>query len=227
MNDVYNKFSLVDFLAYLLPGIYLLLVLVAWILVGFCDTLSLENINEKLAGLSSTFLLVLSSFTIAVAYLLGCFSSSFVLELESWLQHKVGKVKSSNQLRKREKNCAQIKEVLETYFQLKPSDIADVEYVGRSIVYEKAPACSQLLARQSSVRQLRRNCVVPTALLSLLFFVLALLYVSWKFAIIGFVLIILLRQLVVSAHSNRISEIRETRTALVGIVGIGNGVKDD
>jgi len=216
VTDLYNKFSLVDFLAYLLPGIYLLAVLTAWIPIIYGDG-QLVTMLQVLKDLPGAFLIIGSSGVLGITYLLGCLSSSFILELEPFLNKIVDKTASKSRLSEKDAACKSISNILQKKFGIESVDLDDAEYVGRSLVYENAPACSQLIARQSSVRQLRRNCIFPTLVLAAAIFILSVLNCSWGLIVLGFFVLVIARQLTISALSNRISEIREIFTALVAL----------
>jgi hypothetical protein len=135
-----------------------------------------------------------------------------------------GKERKRKRTEEEEKLCQKIETVLESKFDIEKTCLeAGAEYIGRSIVYSQAPACAHLLARQSSVRQLRRNCVLPTLLLAGAFVFLGPQNSPFYFFTF-FMLLMLFRQLIVSALSNRVSEIRETLTALVAITA-SNGAE--
>jgi hypothetical protein len=213
MDNIYNKFSLVDFLAYLLPGMYLLLVVLSGIHLLKPEFLMLRMNHAELP----TAIVWLGSIAfLALAYLFGCFSSSFVLEIEAFLRRLAGKLTRKNYGEEEKDLRLKMKELLEDQFQLRSAGDYP-EYIGRSIAYERTPACAPLLARQSSVRQLRRNCVVPTALLVLMLGYLSVQYCAPFYYVSLAFAVLLLRQLVISSHSNRVSEMRETYTALLAL----------
>lgn len=216
MTNLYNKFSLVDFLAYLLPGIYLLVVLAAWIPVIYGDS-QLTIMLQVIKDLPSAVLIIGSTGVLGIAYLLGCLSSSFILELEPYLYDIADMTATKSRLSEKDAACERVSNILEKKFGIEGTDLDDAEYVGRSLVYEIAPACSQLIARQSSVRQLRRNCIFPTLFLAAAVFTLSGKNHSWGLIALGVFLLVVARQLLISALSNRMSEIRETFTALVAM----------
>jgi hypothetical protein len=222
MTNIYNKFSLLDFLAYLVPGMYFLAVIVFWFIIIFLGSTQLDQHLESLSDLPSTIQILGSTMAIGTMYLLGSFSSSFMLEFEPILQLLAAPCRKRTKEEK--KLCQKIETVLESKFDIEKTCLeAGAEYIGRSIVYSQAPACAHLLARQSSVRQLRRNCVLPTLLLAGAFVFLGPQNSPFYFFTF-FMLLMLFRQLIVSALSNRVSEIRETLTALVAITA-SNGAE--
>jgi hypothetical protein len=151
--DFSNRFSLVDFLAYLFPGIVGTL--------GLYILLLLTPLQDPLrrfpTGLTTGVLFLTVSFILGVIF--SGFSELAVKRRRSKIREEL---KSSMPLTCFEKDLAR---AFQDIFHLPPdSEVRwsrDHIYVCRSLVVEKMPNCAQLIQRQNGLRQLRMNLIFP------------------------------------------------------------------
>ncbi|GAM10755.1 hypothetical protein OR1_03052 [Geobacter sp. OR-1] len=171
MQSITSKFSLKDFIAYLFPGLTWLLSLFVTLSVnkGFRDIfLNTEYINKFIAA--AIF------YCIPLAYLLGAIASSVGHVLEDLLI-KICEIpiKSTN---KEKKKTDDEKEKIDAFFYV-VNDVLNVKidkdsinkstdlirsnyfYLARTFVGELLPYSLEHSERQDTVRQMRRNSLVP------------------------------------------------------------------
>lgn len=151
--DIGSRFSLVDFFAYLFPGMAGMLgVLVLLLLTPLRGTLHFLSVDL------STGVLFLS-----MSFIMGIIFSGFSEIAIKWRKPEIrSTIKASIQL-------ANFKgEILEAFrgaLELNRDDkvqwSSEHFYLCRSLVLEKMQSCAQLIQRQSGLRQLRMNMTFP------------------------------------------------------------------
>jgi len=145
-----NKFSLVDFLAYFFPGgltaIGLTLLL---LLTPIFDKVPLLKIDWLVAGI----LLVIISYSIGVIF------SGFAEIIEFRIAIKrTPRIKATIPLPELEDDIIQsVKELLEKPKEYKLDWSASHYYVCRSYLWKYAPEVTEIMVRETSMRQLRLN----------------------------------------------------------------------
>lgn len=184
MKEVSFNFSLTDFLAYLFPGTVTL--------VAIAGFLSLTPFKELLFTIKTD--IFTGIILIALAYSIGVIISSLTINYESKFYEFILKLKRKKNDSSNESAASLSRpqpEIFETEiinafnntFKIKinngePGDktsgqdvaakwTSDHFFAARSLVREKIPTCSMAIERQSSLRQMRRNSIIPVLLLGI------------------------------------------------------------
>ncbi len=151
--DISNRFSLVDFLAYMFPGVvgtlglYILLLLTP-----------LKDILQHLSADLATGILFL-----IVSFILGIVFSGFSEMAIKWREpEERSRIKSSIPLSNFEDDIVSaFGNILKPNQENATQWSKDQFYLCRSLVFEKMPNCTQLIQRQIGLRQLRMNLAFP------------------------------------------------------------------
>ncbi len=212
--DISSRFSLIDFLAYLFPGMLGTL--------GIYLLLFLTPLKDTLANLPKDF--TVGILFLALSYVLGVIFSGFAeLLMREWKIRRHGGLKERINLQGFE---GEVSQAFKNIFEITKEDEANWSiahyYLCRSLVLEYMPKAAQVIERQSSLRQLRMN-MIPSILIWLA------VGASWGYKILGdlttwgIVLIvfsvslssIILIIIVNRMNSNEEREVRETLTAFI------------
>jgi len=226
MKETYANFSLTDFLAYLFPGIVMVLALAALLL--------LTPASQKLMCIPLN--LATGAVGITLAYFLGVIVSSFTYPLERLLYMVLRKRDpiESIQLPGFEK---QVRSAFQQFVGVDTDWSQYHFFVARSLLGELAPRAAAAAERQNSLRQLRRNSLVPVLFLAAAGVCWGLSVRSWNEAdasygmglvvlsIVGWVFITYFL-IAVGMHRNRSREVREICSALLVLQKIIESKKD-
>lgn len=151
--DIGSRFSLVDFFAYLFPGVAGTLgVLVLLLLTPLRGTIHLLPVDLRTGILF-----------VAVSFIMGVIFSGFSEIAIKWRKSDVrSRIKASIELPHFKND---ILEAFRSAFELNRDEKLQWSkehfYVCRSLVLEKMQNCGQLIQRQSGLRQLRMNMSFP------------------------------------------------------------------
>lgn len=151
--DISSRFSLIDFFAYLFPGIAGTLGLLMLLLL----TPLKSTFNLLSADLSSGILFL------TVSFIMGVVFSGFSEIAIKWREPEArASIKSSIPFNSFQNDLL---EAFRDELKLNRDDNVqwsrDHFYLCRSLVFEKMQNCSQLIQRQSGLRQLRMNMTFP------------------------------------------------------------------
>lgn len=151
--DISSRFSIVDFFAYLFPGI-----------AGALGVYALLS----LPPLKSTFHLVTSDLTagiifLTVSFIMGVIFSGFSEIAIKWREPETrADIKTSIPFTHFHEDIYKaFQDVLKLDQPGKEQWSREHFYMCRSLVFEKMQSCAQLIQRQSSLRQLRMNMTCP------------------------------------------------------------------
>ena len=151
--DISSRFSLIDFFAYLFPGI-----------AGTLGLLVLLSLTP-LKGTFNVFSTDLSAgiLFLAVSFIMGVVFSGFSEIVIKWREPKArANIKTSTQLDNFQKDILDaFRDVLKLNRDEKLQWTRNHFYLCRSLVFEKMQNCAQLIQRQSGLRQLRMNMTFP------------------------------------------------------------------
>lgn len=154
MKEDSFKVSLSDFLAYLFPGVIMLLSLAAF--------LRLSRFKYLLYEIPQT--LGTALVLVACAYFAGVAVSSLTVVFETILKRLIRPVRSLSS-RVILKGCEGFSGDVEAAFNHtfgKHGEWSETHfYIARALVHEKMPNCAAIADRQNSLRQIRRNSVLP------------------------------------------------------------------
>ncbi len=161
IDDLTSTMTLMDFLAYLFPGINLLIAI--WIIlttVGVLDSNGLSDLSAAsgiIYGVAGT----------AMSYFLGAVVSSLVHDGEKWLYKRLG-MKDP-----RGAPTDAMNELMEGGWDSDPAAAFNAIfgvtgnwnesrfYISRAIVAERLPQVAAFGERQNMLRQFRRNSIIP------------------------------------------------------------------
>jgi len=208
------SFSLSDFLAYVFPGTLLLLAVTALLRLSPFKHLLTEVPLNIVTGLMLA----------ACAYVAGASLSSLMVSVERYLDmiFKFSNPTNSIQLKGFED---EVQKAFDDIFGKHGVWSANHFYIARALIREKMPYCAAVIDRQDSLRQIRRNSVLP-----ILFLGLAGVGSGIKVCVegtfylwgVGIILISLLSSCWVvksiiknGMHSNRRREVREVCSSLL------------
>ncbi len=151
--DISNRFSLVDFLAYLFPGIAGTL--------GLYILLLLTPLKDTLRHLSAD--LATGILFLTVSFILGIVFSGFSeMAIKRRDPEVRDRIKSSVPLAKFEGDIVSaFRDMLKSDQENAALWSTDQFYLCRSLVFEKMPNCAQVIQRQIGLRQLRMNLTFP------------------------------------------------------------------
>lgn len=154
MNNLSFSFSLVDFLAYVFPGIVIILAI-------FIITLFIPQCKEVISNIEITW--VIGLIGIAIAYLFGMLSSNvfFLLGFEKRRFVKGTDIENplSNPLLEDFRN--DIRSAYNQLFGECNTWSRKQYYLIRSVVREQAPQSAEYANRQNSLRHMRKNSIIP------------------------------------------------------------------
>lgn len=178
MQGITSKFSLKDFVAYLFPGLTWLLAIIAMLATNDQIRSSMGSVSE-IEGFSIVAIL----FGVPVSYLLGAVASSIASPFEKVIIYITKKVellylsyRSNNNGISEEKyssrilwEYSEVRLLLRESFKGMPEFNLIVDkikdnnlyYVARTLVGESIPSVIDSSARQDSLRQMRRNSIIP------------------------------------------------------------------
>lgn len=155
MKDSFD-FSLMDFLAYLFPGTMMILVIAVFIRIspfrGLLDHISLN--------------LVVGIVLIASAYCVGVSISSAMVSIEAPLRKYFHLSNPIERVPLRQFENDVINAFAQTFGD-HGAWSEDHFYLARTLVCEKLPRCAATIERQASLRQIRRNMVMPVLFLGI------------------------------------------------------------
>jgi hypothetical protein len=151
--DFSNRFSLVDFLAYLFPGVVATL--------GLYILLLLTPLKDMLRHLSAD--LATGILFLIVSFILGVVFSGFSEIAIKWREPEDrARIKSSIPLVNFENDIVSaFRDILKPNQENAAQWSKEQFYLCRSLVIERMPNCAQLIQRQIGLRQLRMNLAFP------------------------------------------------------------------
>ena len=217
MKESYMKFSFNDFLAYLFPGTVMLLSIIFTLLLTPAKQILVEIPYNFASG---TIAVILAYFT---GVIVSSFTYSFEDKIYKLLKHS-DPIDSVQLPGFEEKVKSTFDEVFGNHGEWGRNHF----FISRSIIRELAPQAAEAAGRQNTLRQLRRNSIIPIWFLCLsgclwgyhhAFLINHWLNHFWGvFLIITSVVscvIITYFLIAVGMHRNRKREVREICTAII------------
>lgn len=155
MKDSFD-FSLMDFLAYLFPGTMMILVIALLI--------KISSLGQILYQIRLNF--VVGVILIASAYCVGVSISSAMASIENFLLKffRLSDPIETIPLRAFDED---VSKAFDNTFGNHGPWSKDHFYLARTLVCERLPECAATLERQASLRQIRRNLVIPVFFLGI------------------------------------------------------------
>jgi uncharacterized membrane protein YhaH (DUF805 family) len=151
--DIINRFSLVDFLAYLFPGIIGSLGIVMLLLLTPLQDEVSSAANNITAGI----------LFLTASYIVGVLIAGFSEIVTKWRgAQRFGELQSSIPLPGFEDDILRtFQAVFEQASESKVQWTRTHFYLCRALVHERMPGAAQVVQRQSGLRQLRMNLIFP------------------------------------------------------------------
>jgi hypothetical protein len=146
-----------DFLAYLFPGTVTLIALAA--------AVSLSPFRRLLTGMSAN--VVTGFLLVALSYFAGTVISSLTYNLEARFRRHF-KLQDPRTEIPLDSFRIEIQVAFQEIFGVEWGCSVDHFYLARSLIRERMPSSMRVIDRQSSLRQLRRNSIIPTVLLGVI-----------------------------------------------------------
>lgn len=214
MKEDSFSFSLTDFLAYLFPGIIML--------VAIAVLIRLSPYKYLLAEIPSN--IITGVFLIACAYFVGISISSLMGSLQKPLDKFFDAYNPTSEIPLTNFED-DVKKAFINIFGDHGEWSRSHLYLARTLIREKMPKCVSVIERQSSLRQIRRNIVLPVLFLGVIGIIAGIKMivnakqVGWGMSVIlisSFGAYVIARTLIKNGtHANRKREVREVCCGLV------------
>ncbi|HXQ36282.1 MAG TPA: hypothetical protein VN843_19880 [Anaerolineales bacterium] len=217
MKEYSFNFSITDFLAYLFPGSLMILAVAAFLRI----TPFKEVVYQLPLNIVTGLLLV------ALAYFVGIAVSSVTGSLEKSIDRVFGSRDPVDQIQAIGIE-GQVKEAFDELFGNLGEWSANHFYISRLFIMEHMTNCARVIERYGSLRQMRRNSILPVMVWGLLGVGCGLKIILehsyqptyvWGIGLVGFSIlgsVVLIRNLVkVGMYKNRAREIREVCCCLL------------
>jgi hypothetical protein len=154
--DLSKQFSLADFLAYFFPGLFAT--------IGIFLLLLVTPVQSTLASISTDF--ITGAIFLALSYVVGVIISGFSMNMVNWISRAQNHENPRGSLLPVQEFQDEVSEAFKDIFgKEKAKDKAQWSkthfYMCRSLILDKMPAVAQRAERQSSLRQLRGNLILP------------------------------------------------------------------
>ena len=154
--DLSKQFSLTDFLAYFFPGLFAT--------IGIYLLLFLTPVQATLASISAD--LITGAIFLALSYIMGVILSGFSMTIVTWISKAQKRKNPRGSLLAVELFQDDVRETFKDIFGIvkaeeKPQWSKIHFYLCRSLILDRMPAVAQRAERQSSLRQLRGNLILP------------------------------------------------------------------
>jgi hypothetical protein len=154
--DLSKQFSLTDFLAYFFPGLFAT--------IGIYLLLLLTPVQATLVSISAD--LITGAIFLALSYIMGVILSGFSMTMVDWISRAQKHKNPRGSLLPVEQFQDEVRDAFKDVFGIekaenKPQWSKMHFYLCRSLILDRIPAVAQRAERQSSLRQLRGNLILP------------------------------------------------------------------